>query len=76
MVRAGYNRPNSRNQTGTDQPGQKCALAAPLLLLAVSFERVGRQGLVASTGEFLSQLRQSAEDEPEDLPSQSRGLKP
>jgi len=40
------------------------------------FEQAGQQDLVPSTGEFLSQLRQSAEDEPGDLPSQSRGLKP
>ena len=44
--------------------------------IAQHFELVGRQGLVASTGEFLSQPRQSAEEEPGDLPSQSRGLKP
>jgi hypothetical protein len=31
--------------------------------IAQHFELVGRQGLVASTSEFLSQLQQSAEDE-------------
>ncbi|MBV8532414.1 MAG: hypothetical protein JO207_01290 [Verrucomicrobia bacterium] len=44
--------------------------------IAQHFGLVGRQGLVASTSEFLSQLQQPAEDEPGDLPSQSRGFKP
>ena len=44
--------------------------------IAQHFEPVGRQGRVASTSESLSQLRQSVEDEPGDLPSQARGLKP
>jgi Uma2 family endonuclease len=37
---------------------------------------VAREDRVPSSEEFLSQLRQSAEDEPGDLPSQSHGLKP
>jgi len=44
--------------------------------IAQHFELAGRQDLVLSSEEFLSQLRQSAEADQGESPSQSHGLKP